>query len=808
MKNRIGETIEGSRNGAATRPAAGRPDTTHLRELLNFVQRNRALVLGVPVVVVAAALVFVYLAVPVYQSDTWIRIDEQKSNLPVLEALQTLSSGEQIQTEMAVLQRRPLAEEVVDSLGLNLVVSDPARIPREELFAELAVDRTAPARDYRLERDEGGFVLGRADEPDPLGRYEAGDVVVVDGARFRLLPAALDQESIDFAVVPFHDAVRSFRETLNVTRPDRDADLVRLRFQSNDRALVRDIPNTLARYFIRQRQGVRKTEARSTVVFLGEQIGSLAGQLNQAEDELRRFRERENIVNLEAEGEVKVSRFAELRAQRDMLNTERQALADMLEQARSRAEEVTDPLAPSPFRDLIAFPTLFANFSVGELYRSLAEVENQRAQLLNLRRPEDPDVQVLTDRIQGLEAQLGNIAITYLEGLTQQVGGLDRTLGQFTRELGEVPAKEVQFARLLRQADVLDEIYTLLQTRLKEAEIAAAVEDPSVRVVEPAVVPLDPIKPSKPLSLVLALVLGLALGGGAAFLRENMDTSIHTREDLQEVAPGLPVLGLIPRIPEAAGNGAPPRRGVPAGATANDLAHRLIAGRDPRSPVSEAYRSMRTNISFSSLDRPHRVLVFTSALPGDGKSTSASNLAITLAQQGQRCLLVDADMRRGVLHEVFDELRAPGLSDVLLGEVELEEAVRRVDLGESGTLEFLPSGTLPPNPAELVGSDRTRRLLDRFQEIYATVILDAPPLNLVTDAALLGAYADGVVVVARSGVTDRGAVSYALEQLGAVRASVLGAVLNDIDVRKDRYYGSFGMASYERYAEEVEKVRS
>ncbi|HSH44782.1 MAG TPA: CpsD/CapB family tyrosine-protein kinase, partial [Longimicrobiales bacterium] len=169
----------------------------------------------------------------------------------------------------------------------------------------------------------------------------------------------------------------------------------------------------------------------------------------------------------------------------------------------------------------------------------------------------------------------------------------------------------------------------------------------------------------------------------------------------------------------------------------------------------------------------------------------------------------DGDMRKGVLHEVFGEIRVPGLSDVLVDEVDLTEAVRRVDLGESGELDFLASGTLPPNPAELISSRRGERLLERLEELYDTVVLDAPPLNLVTDAALLGTRSDGVVVVARSGVTDRGAVAYALEQLEAVRAPVLGAVLNDIDVRKDRYYGSYGMASYERYAAEVgEKVRT
>jgi tyrosine-protein kinase Etk/Wzc len=808
MRNRIGNGGGRADNGAGGAPApAGRGGLSHLRQLLNFVLRNRALVLGIPLVVLAATIVFVLRATPVYEASAWIRVDEQRSNLPVLDALSTLSSGDQIQTEMAVLRRRPLAEDVVDSLGLQLVVRSPRRVPRERLMTEVVVERHAPPQSLRLVRDEEGFrVADRA--AGPAVYLAVGAVVALDGVRLRLLPGALEHDDLELQVLPFHRAVERFRREVEVTRPDRDADLIRIRYPSRDSVLVQAVPNTMAQFFIRNRHDVRKTEARSTVDFLHDQIATLAGQLGTAEDAVRAFRERENIVSLEKEGEVVVGRFAELRGERDRLNAERQALAQMLGEATSRAAALSDPLAPSPYRDLIAFPTLFVNFSVSELFRSMAEVENQRAQLLNLRTPEDPDVQVLTSRIQELERQLQNIAVTYLEGLTQQVASFDQTLGEFRRELSQVPAREVQYARLYRQAEVLDEIYTFLQTRLKEAEIAAAVDDPTVRVVEPAVVPVDPIRPNRPLSLVLGLLLGLGLGAGAAFLRENMDSSVHTREDLQEAVQGVPVLGLIPRIQEAATNG---RRQVPvyAAKDVKHLSHRLIAGRDPRSPISEAYRSLRTNIAFSSVDRPHRVLVFTSALPGDGKSTSAANLAVTLSQQGQRVLLVDADMRRGVLNEVLGETRVPGLSDVLGRDVEPAAAIRTIDLGESGVLSFLPSGTLPPNPAELIGSDRTARLLDRLKEDYDAVVLDAPPLNLVTDAALLGTRADGVVVVARAGVTDRGAISYALEQLAAVRAPVLGAVLNDIDVRKDRYYGSYGLASYERYAAEVgEKVRA
>ncbi len=422
----------------------------------------------------------------------------------------------------------------------------------------------------------------------------------------------------------------------------------------------------------------------------------------------------------------------------------------------------------------------------------------------------------LTGRIHDLEVQLRAIASTYLEGVTNQVRSLDATLARFGTQLEQIPAKEVQFARLKRQTSVLEQIYTLLQTRLKEAEIAEAVEDPSVRVVDPAIRPQEPIKPRGMLNVALALVLGGIVGVGVAFIREYSDTTVHTREDVAE-ATGAPVLGIIPTIRWDGVHSRMRRNGGRTrtpGVAATGLEQRLVTGHDPSNPVSEAYRSLRTNITFLRPDHAPRTLVFSSPTPGEGKSTSAANFAITLAQQGRSVLLVDADLRRGVLSAVFGLPREPGLSNVLLGAVSAEQAARTVDLGDSGAIDLLSSGTIPPNPAELLGSTNMRTLLAALTERYDAVILDSPPLNLVTDAAVLGTNTDGVVLVARASVTPKQALSFASEQIRNVRATLLGSVLNDVDYRRDaKYYGGYGSYgyAYQHYyggqEEEGEKVR-
>lgn len=774
-------------------PQNGPPEeAARLRSLWNFTARNRLLTLGIPALLVAATIAFVFLVSPVYEASTWIRIDEERSNVAVLDALTALSSGTTVGTELEVLRRRPLTEEVVDSLRLQMILERPRRTERRTLFSSIEVDRNAPDGRYHLQRTEDGRYAVRYDDNE-LGRFAIGEPIVLDGLRLELLPAAAEHDEIRFRIAEFEDAVEDFGRRLGVAHPNREADLLVVRYEGRDPYLVHAVPNAMARYFIRQRQNAQKAEARSTVAFLNEQLDTLSGQLQEAEGALRAFREEEQVLQPEVDAEIHVSRLSDLLGRRDLLEAEREGLAELY------GEVMADTVGGRPaYRRLINFPTLLSNFAVSELFRSMAEVEGQRAALLERRTPVDPEVKVLTGRIIELENQLGDIAGTYLQGLTNQVASLDSTLAEFGRELQELPGREVELARLQRQTQVLDEVYVVLLTHLKEAEVAAAVDDPSVRVVQPAFVPFEPIRPQKVLSVLLALVLGTVLGAGVAFAREQMDNTVHTREDLQRVMDGIPVLGHIPRIREAiSANGRNGKRRQPA---TNPLDQsQLVAGRDPRNPVSEAFRTLRTNITFVNPERTPKTMVFTSPTPGDGKSTSSSNLAVTLAQQGQRCLLIDADMRKGVLHEVFNTAREPGLSNVLLGRAELAEAVHRIDLGESGSISFMSTGTLPPNPAELLGSPRMRELLERLEADYEAVILDAPPLNVVTDAALLGTNSDGVVVVARAGVTERAGVVYAIEQLRAVRAPVLGSVLNDVDARKDRYYGSYVAAAHYRY---------
>jgi capsular exopolysaccharide synthesis family protein len=281
-----------------------------------------------------------------------------------------------------------------------------------------------------------------------------------------------------------------------------------------------------------------------------------------------------------------------------------------------------------------------------------------------------------------------------------------------------------------------------------------------------------PVAPRPVRNLILAGLLGLLVGAGLAILRDMLDVTVKSAEALREVA-GVPVLAVVPF--DAAARRAP-----------------LVMAGEPHAPRAEAFRHLRTNLQFVDVDRPIQVMVITSSVPDEGKSTTAVNLALAFAEAGRRVLLIEADLRRPRVAEYLDLEGAVGLSNVLAGQVDVDEVIQ--PWGEAG-LRVLPSGSVPPNPSELLGSRNMTVLLDRLRMDFDVVVVDTPPLLPVTDAAVVARAADGVVVVTRSGKTSQARIRSALASLRAIDSRVLGCVLNMQRTRSESgyYYYAYQM---------------
>lgn len=358
--------------------------------------------------------------------------------------------------------------------------------------------------------------------------------------------------------------------------------------------------------------------------------------------------------------------------------------------------------------------------------------------------------------------------------LTKEIDALKEQIAGKQTEINAIgtpssPAKETELARLQTELTQLRQSLAYLLQSYENIRLAEAQSTSNIVVVEPAILPVNPVRPRTVQNVLLGALVGLMLSVGLVFLIEYLDDRIRSPEQIDKVLK-LPVVGLIAKMSNGYhGTGK----------------NQLIAVREPRSPVVEAFRSLRTNIQFAGVDQPIRTLLITSAGPSEGKSTVASNLAVVMAQAGLKVTLVDADLRRPTLHKQFNQVNRAGLTDVILRDPSQWNTLTIA----SGVpnLSLLLSGALPPNPSELLGSKRMKQLLDFLHQAHDVVIIDAPPLLPVTDALVLSSVTDGVLMVIDYGGTRIGEAVQGKNQLDQSGARILGVVMNKIPTGRRGY---------------------
>jgi len=374
------------------------------------------------------------------------------------------------------------------------------------------------------------------------------------------------------------------------------------------------------------------------------------------------------------------------------------------------------------------------------------------------------------------------------ENLSRQLNTLKNDIDEATKAIDTLRANpnsdKAEISRLQSALTQYQNSYSSLLKSYEDLRLAEAQSLDNIIIDEPALVPKDPVKPQKTLNTLLAAVVGAMLAVGVAFLMEYLDDTIKTPDDVRQTL-GIAPLGAIARIRSQNGESS------------------LVAAHQPRSPISEAYRVLRTNLQFSSLDKPLKTLLVTSASPTEGKSTTAANLGVVMAQAGLSVIVVDSDLRRPTLHKLFGVNNSRGLTTSLLQEGGTLDG----HLQETGieNLRVLTSGPLPPNPSELLGSQRMRQLIAQLKEKADAVVFDSPPALAVTDAAVLGNEVDGVLLVLDSGQTRREVARRAWETLTSVGATVLGAAVNKLSERSASgyyyyyyYYSTDGQGAEQR----------
>ena len=361
-----------------------------------------------------------------------------------------------------------------------------------------------------------------------------------------------------------------------------------------------------------------------------------------------------------------------------------------------------------------------------------------------------------------------------------------------------LPDQSLKLARLERTRQLDENIYLMLNEKYEEARITRAGEIGKIRIIDAAVPAAFPVSPKTKSNIILGILVGLGLGIGITFLLEYLNNSICTIQDVEQLK--IPLLGSLPEIKPQESNGAwKPnsfrllRSKRKKKTDTGGIEEHLITHLRPKSPISEAYRSLRTQIQYAKTDSPLKTILVSSPGPGEGKSTSVTNLAITIAQMGSKTLLIDADLRRPVIHSLFGIKRENGLSNYLAGKSTLDEIIKT---SQVENLSLITTGILPPNPSESLGSQRMKELINILSEKYDYMFFDSPPIIAVTDALVLAPWIDGIILVLRSEMTDKDAALRAYELLKKVNAKMIGSLLNDVS--SSYMYGS-GYYSYYYY---------
>jgi capsular exopolysaccharide synthesis family protein len=554
--------------------------------------------------------------------------------------------------------------------------------------------------------------------------------------------------------------------------PVRNSRLVEIRTTSTDPQLAADMANGVAKAYIQQSLEYRFSASKDATDWLNQQLAEQRRKVEQSEAALQQYKEQHDAVAVEDRQNIVVQRLADLNAAVTRAKTDRIAKEALYNQLKA--------VEGTPAID--SLPAVLSNDYVQKIKADLSDLQRQQAQMAEKYGDRHPEMVKIRTAIQAADAKLQteigkvvqSVKSEYQAALTQErslVGALE---SQKTEALG-LNRKGIEYSVLQREAESNRQVYEALLQRTKETGISGELKASNIRVVDRAEVPSVPVLPQRKRDLLMAGFAGLVLALGLVFAFEYLDNRIKSPQELRAHL-NLPYLGMIPAI-DASGP-------------------MLINGGVPPN-FAEAIRAVRTNVLFSSADEGVRRVVVTSAGPGEGKSMFASNLSVSLAQAGQRVLHVDADMRRPRVHEIFELSQEPGLSNLLVGDCKPSEAVRKTPVQN---LCVLPAGMIPPNPAELLGSKRCDEYFATLSEHFDWVVIDSPPVLAVADASVLANAATGVVFVVGADQTSRHTARAALEQLQAVQAHIIGAVLNRVDLDRNAfYYSAYYRKEYSRY---------
>lgn len=769
----------GITGGFGNRPPQNNRDVIDVSKLINILLRHKwTLIIFVGVFSTVSAYL-VLQQTPIYNSSGTIFINESKNNYSMagsdlsnlLTTTYGIGMGSTINNELQIIQSRTLSEELADSIISKQFLESGHKMP--VLWRAYPEDSTTTSRDTVAMR---------------------------------------------------------IRNNMSAQQIDRETDVVRISYESPLPAEAAFIVNLTMNTYSRLSTQQNRTMATSALSFLRSERDKIEGELSEMEQELQDFMNESNLLAVDAQTEQIISTITDLESRKQEITVQLVAVNSAIDAYEGQLEEIKPGLAGQISESLA--PRL------QNMQYSLAELETEKLLLLSRNpeladQPNHPEIVRIENRIEQTQNSIrqiadrlvdsnSSLALSFLSttnsNVTEkiieinqklvelrvqqsqfdtQLEALNERIAEFNAQFENLPENIISLARLKRDVRINEELYLLVSNQYAEMSLWERTQFGMGRPLDYAIVPNTPIKPNRKLWVLIGFMMGGVAGIGFIFVREALDDSIKSSDTLKSYK--LPFLGNIPDFSIIDAFDPHQKHEVEGKLISNQL----LTFVDHISPISEAYRRLRINVVYSNPDKDYKVIMVTSSGKGEGKSTIASNLAVTFAEAEKSVLLVDLDLRRPTLHKIFGENKEPGLVEMLFETEGFETTIKETI---APNVDLITVGKKTPEPATVLDSQRLKTVLERLKDRYDHIILDTAPYGIISDSASLVRLTDGIIVAARFGVTAKKELDFTLEGLEQLNAEILGLVLNAFDPKKSTdYYTNYYYykRAYKDYYEET-----
>ncbi|MEX0802793.1 MAG: polysaccharide biosynthesis tyrosine autokinase [Candidatus Binatia bacterium] len=750
-----------------------------LGEYWNVIVKRRRVILLFLLVIFSAAAYFALSATTLYTAAATVKIEQHNprvTGMGDLQPIETRGDYDYHQTQFALLGSRALAARVINELGLK----------DNKIFTESVVVSPNPVDHvkswmFRILRYFSYYLA-------PLFRSEPE----ADSLPTISPMSSLDKAALELTVSPY--LIDQYLSSINVA-PVLNTRLVRVNFTTSDPSLSQALANVHVQTFVLMSFEGRFSLTKEAREFLDEKKTEIRQKLEKSEIELNSFRRAHGVVSVEKGENIVVDRLVDLNKQLTAVRAQ-----------RIEAESLYRTVENRNYQDLAE---IMRQGLVQQLKGNIATLEAEKARLATIFTSDHPRIQELNKQIasarEAFDSEIAtvvrSIKSSYAAALARE-SGLQSEAERQQQDALRLKELGIDYTILQGEVNANRALYDSILKRLTETNVSNDLAISNMQITERAAKPVYPSGPNVPGYLIAGLISGLVFGLGAAFLLEFFDSTLHTPDDVWRSV-GLSTLGVVPHLkslkPKAFAGGQIDGPGtkdshISNGSNGGHAASKdLIIGRNPISIINESYRTIRTSLLLSQAEKPPQVIVLTSPSPGEGKTVTTVNLAIALSRDGYSVLIIDGDMRKGSCHDRLGLRNNKGLSNVLTGRISVEEAIQQTSI--SG-LRLLSRGGVPPNPIELLGSPKMKNLVQELRRTVQFILIDSPPIVGISDAAVLSVMSDGVLLVLNGQITSTAVAQKAVERLDMVRAHLLGAILNGVDLQ-DPHYSYY--RSYEPY---------